>query len=106
LDQRKEREEMTLDFLDNTQVDYEEAIVQTKFGKFHYFLLACCGLIYCQTAVGITILSFVLPSATCGTSFNFQQFVSHFNSQISFYNFHISTGADFKMTSADKGQSC
>ena len=58
---------MTLDFLDRTQVDYEEAIVNTGFGKFHYLLLAVCGMIYANTAVGITILSFVLPSATCGT---------------------------------------
>lgn len=57
---------MTLDFLDDTQVEYEEAVSQTKFGKFHFFLLAVCGLIYLNTAVGITILSFVLPSATCG----------------------------------------
>jgi MFS transporter, VNT family, synaptic vesicle glycoprotein 2 len=59
---------MTLDFLDDTQVDYEEALVQTGFGKFHYYLLAVCGLIYLNTAIGITILSFVLPSATCGKS--------------------------------------
>lgn len=60
---------MTLDFLDDTQVEYEEALVQTGFGKFHYYLLAVCGLIYLNTAIGITILSFVLPSATCGKSF-------------------------------------
>ena len=57
---------MTLDFLDDTQVEYEEAVSQTQFGKFHFFLLTVCGLIYLNTAVGITILSFVLPSATCG----------------------------------------
>ena len=67
LDQRKkEKEEMTLDFLDDTQVEYEQAVSLTKFGKFHFFLLAVCGLIYLNTAVGITIISFVLPSATCG----------------------------------------
>lgn len=58
--------EMNLDFLDFTHYDYEEALVQTGFGKFHFYLLAVCGLIYLNTAVGITILSFVLPSATCG----------------------------------------
>lgn len=62
---------MTLDFLDDTQVDYEEALKQTGFGKFHYYLLAVCGLIYLNTALGITILSFVLPSATCGKHFSF-----------------------------------
>ncbi|KAJ6639965.1 Synaptic vesicle glycoprotein 2B, partial [Pseudolycoriella hygida] len=66
---------MGLDFMDNTGVDYENALLNAGFGKFHYYLLAVCGLIYLNTAVGITILSFVLPSATC----------------------------DFQMTSKDKG---
>lgn len=61
--------------MDSTGADYENALVLTGFGKFHYFLLAICGLIYLNTAVGITIISFVLPSATC----------------------------DFRMTSEDKG---
>lgn len=64
-----------LDFMDNTGVDYENALINAGFGKFHYYLLAICGLIYLNTAVGITIISFVLPSATC----------------------------DFQMTSEDKG---
>lgn len=64
-----------LDFLDDSRVHYEEALIQTKFGKFHFMLMTVCGLIYLNTAVGITILSFVLPSATC----------------------------DFQMTSKDKG---
>lgn len=64
------KEEMTLDFLDFTHVEYEEAVLQTNFGKFHYKLLAICGLIYLNTAVGITIISFVLPSATCGKQFS------------------------------------
>lgn len=37
----------------------------TGFGKFHYLILAVSGLIYMNTAIGITILSFVLPAATC-----------------------------------------
>ncbi len=45
-----------LDFMDNTGVDYENALLNAGFGKFHYFLLAVCGLIYLNTAVGITIL--------------------------------------------------
>lgn len=61
--------------MDNTGVDYENALINAGFGKFHYYLLAICGLIYLNTAVGITIISFVLPSATC----------------------------DFQMTSEDKG---
>lgn len=35
------------------------------FGRFHYCLLAICGMIYANTAIGVTILSFVLPAATC-----------------------------------------
>lgn len=68
---------MGLDFLDDSLagVDYENALISAGFGKFHYMLLALCGLIYLNTAVGITIISFVLPSATC----------------------------DFQMTSTDKG---
>lgn len=56
-----------LDFMDNTgvRVDYENALINAGFGKFHFYLLAICGLIYLNTAVGITIISFVLPSATC-----------------------------------------
>ncbi|KYQ53909.1 Synaptic vesicle glycoprotein 2B [Trachymyrmex zeteki] len=32
---------------------------------FHYMLLTLCGLIYMDTAIGVTILSFVLPAAQC-----------------------------------------
>uniref|UniRef100_A0A1B0CP66 Major facilitator superfamily (MFS) profile domain-containing protein n=1 Tax=Lutzomyia longipalpis TaxID=7200 RepID=A0A1B0CP66_LUTLO len=66
---------MGLDFMDSTAVDYDNALLNTGFGKFHYLLLTVCGLIYMNTAIGIAILSFVLPSATC----------------------------DFQMTSEDKG---
>lgn len=64
-----------MDFLESAGADYENALVSTGFGKFHYLLLTICGLIYSNTAIGITIISFVLPSATC----------------------------DFQMTSEDKG---
>lgn len=57
------------------EIDYEQALTLTGFGWFHYRLLALCGLIYANTAIGITVMSFVLPSATC----------------------------DFRMTSEDKG---
>lgn len=56
---------MGLDFLESSGTDFENAIITSGFGKFHYSLLTVCGLIYANTAVGITILSFVLPSATC-----------------------------------------
>lgn len=63
--------------MDNSgvRVDYENALINAGFGKFHYYLLIVCGMIYMNTAIGITIISFVLPSATC----------------------------DFKMSSKDKG---
>lgn len=66
-----------LDFMDNsgTRVDYENALINAGFGKFHFYLLIVCGMIYMNTAIGITIISFVLPSATC----------------------------DFRMSSSDKG---
>lgn len=56
-----------LDFMDNSgvRVDYENALINAGFGKFHYYLLIVCGMIYMNTAIGITIISFVLPSATC-----------------------------------------
>lgn len=56
---------MGLDFMDSSGTDFENALVHSGFGKFHFSLLTVCGLIYANTAIGITILSFVLPSATC-----------------------------------------
>lgn len=63
--------------MDNSgvRVDYENALINAGFGKFHFYLLIVCGMIYMNTAIGITIISFVLPSATC----------------------------DFRMSSSDKG---
>ncbi|VEN35502.1 unnamed protein product [Callosobruchus maculatus] len=66
---------MGLDFIEGQGEDFERALEYTGFGKFHFILLTVCGLIYLNTAVGITIISFVLPSATC----------------------------DFQMSSSDKG---
>ncbi|XP_060801756.1 synaptic vesicle glycoprotein 2C [Amyelois transitella] len=65
---------MGLDFLEHG-ADFENAISAAGFGRFHFCLLAVTGLIYANTAIGITIVSFVLPAATC----------------------------DFQMTSSDKG---
>lgn len=56
---------MGLDFLADGGADFEHAITVTGFGRFHYMLLAICGLIYMDTAIGVTILSFVLPAAQC-----------------------------------------
>ncbi|XP_008544409.1 synaptic vesicle glycoprotein 2C isoform X1 [Microplitis demolitor] len=54
-----------LDFLADGGADFEHAITVTGFGKFHYMLLTICGLIYMDTAIGVTIISFVLPAAQC-----------------------------------------
>lgn len=56
--------------MEDLSSDYENALLLTGFGKFHFLLLTCCGLIYLNTAVGITILSFVLPAATCDFQMN------------------------------------
>ncbi|XP_043479354.1 synaptic vesicle glycoprotein 2B-like [Leptopilina heterotoma] len=56
---------MGLDFLADGGADFEHAITLTGFGKFHYMLLAISGLIYMDTAIGVTVLSFVLPAAQC-----------------------------------------
>ncbi|KAG8264341.1 hypothetical protein J6590_014629 [Homalodisca vitripennis] len=53
-----------LDFL-HFDATFEKAISSTGFGRFHFSLLAVCGLIYLDTALEITILSFVLPAAKC-----------------------------------------
>lgn len=42
--------------------------IRIEFGKFHYFLLALCGLIYMNCAISVSVISFVLPSAQCDFS--------------------------------------
>ncbi|GJQ74263.1 hypothetical protein Trydic_g19164 [Trypoxylus dichotomus] len=66
---------MGLDFIEGQGEDFEKALESTGFGKFHFALLTLCGLIYMDTAISITVISFVLPSAEC----------------------------DFEMSSSDKG---
>lgn len=51
--------------MEGQNADFERALEAAGFGKFHYMLLAVCGLIYLNTAIGITAISFVLPAATC-----------------------------------------
>lgn len=51
--------------MDSSGTDFENALVESGFGKFHFSLLTICGFIYANSAIGITIVSFVLPSATC-----------------------------------------
>jgi len=46
-------------------VDYETAISNAGFGRFHYWLLFVCGWANASDAVEILCISFVLPAATC-----------------------------------------
>ncbi|XP_044727137.1 synaptic vesicle glycoprotein 2B-like isoform X2 [Chrysoperla carnea] len=61
---------MGLDFVDGQNADFERALEAAGFGRFHYLLLTICGLIYLNTAVGITAISFVLPAAQCDLQMN------------------------------------
>ncbi|XP_025408242.1 synaptic vesicle glycoprotein 2C-like [Sipha flava] len=57
----------SLDFLDNNSV-LEHAITCAGFGKFHFSLLALCGLIIMNGSTSVGVLSFILPSAQCDFS--------------------------------------
>uniref|UniRef100_A0A336M5U0 CSON011276 protein n=1 Tax=Culicoides sonorensis TaxID=179676 RepID=A0A336M5U0_CULSO len=54
------------------KITFENAIKSTKFGKFNIFLLLICGAIFANTAMGVTMLSFVLPAAACDFDMNSQ----------------------------------
>ncbi|KAF5302437.1 hypothetical protein FQR65_LT08526 [Abscondita terminalis] len=56
---------MGLDFIEGPGEDFERALESAGFGKFHFALLTICGLIYLNSAIGITMISFILPSAQC-----------------------------------------
>uniref|UniRef100_A0A336N2T7 CSON011713 protein n=1 Tax=Culicoides sonorensis TaxID=179676 RepID=A0A336N2T7_CULSO len=45
--------------------DFETAIEYTGYGKFHYYLLAICGLVSMSEEMDIISMSFILPSAEC-----------------------------------------
>lgn len=47
------------------EIEYEHALQEIGYGKFQILLLLICGFIYADTALSVTIISFVLPSATC-----------------------------------------
>jgi hypothetical protein len=64
-----------LDFGEQFDATFENALAAAGYGKFHYILVIFGGLLYAYAAISITVLSFVLPSAQC----------------------------DFGMTSSDKG---
>jgi VNT family MFS transporter (synaptic vesicle glycoprotein 2) len=47
------------------KADFEGAIEQTGYGKFHYLLLAICGLVSTSEEMDVISMSFILPSAQC-----------------------------------------
>nr|XP_022914695.1 synaptic vesicle glycoprotein 2B [Onthophagus taurus] len=47
------------------KANFEEAIEHTGYGKFHYILLAICGLVSTSEEMDVISLSFILPSAEC-----------------------------------------
>ncbi|XP_023330505.1 synaptic vesicle glycoprotein 2B [Eurytemora carolleeae] len=53
---RKDKEEYT---------EFEDAIKECGYGKFHYILLMVCGWANASDAIEILCISFLLPSAEC-----------------------------------------
>ncbi|KAJ8975818.1 hypothetical protein NQ317_013749 [Molorchus minor] len=47
------------------KADFERAIELTKYGKFHYLLLAVCGFVSTSEEMDVISMSFILPSAQC-----------------------------------------
>lgn len=55
-----------------TKADFEQAIELTGYGKFHYLLLAICGLVSTSEEMDVISMSFILPSAQCDLDLNTQ----------------------------------
>ena len=55
---------------DVTRADFETAIEQTGYGKFHYILLGICGLVSTSEEMDVISMSFILPSAQCDLNLN------------------------------------
>jgi len=53
-------------------VNYEEAVLKTGYGKFHYILLLICGWANASDAIEIICISFLLPSAECDLNLDSQ----------------------------------
>lgn len=47
------------------KADFEKAIELTGYGRFHYLLLAVCGLVSTSEEMDVISMSFILPSAQC-----------------------------------------
>lgn len=54
------------------KADFEQAIELTGYGKFHYILLAICGLVSTSEEMDVISMSFILPSAQCDLDLNTQ----------------------------------
>ncbi|KAG5672664.1 hypothetical protein PVAND_002775 [Polypedilum vanderplanki] len=52
------------------RADFERAIELTGYGKFHYILLAICGLVSTSEEMDVISMSFILPSAQCDLNLN------------------------------------
>ncbi|KAK5639200.1 hypothetical protein RI129_011692 [Pyrocoelia pectoralis] len=52
------------------KADFESAIEQTGYGKFHYMLLAVCGFVSTSEEMDVISMSFILPSAQCDLNLN------------------------------------
>lgn len=55
-----------------SKADFEQAIELTGYGKFHYILLAICGLVSTSEEMDVISMSFILPSAQCDLDLNTQ----------------------------------
>lgn len=55
-----------------SRADFETAIELTGYGKFHYYLLAICGLVSTSEEMDVISMSFILPSAQCDLDLNTQ----------------------------------
>ncbi|XP_063383439.1 synaptic vesicle glycoprotein 2B [Cydia fagiglandana] len=47
------------------KADFEKAIELAGYGRFHYLLLAVCGLVSTSEEMDVISMSFILPSAQC-----------------------------------------
>ncbi|XP_018335045.1 synaptic vesicle glycoprotein 2B [Agrilus planipennis] len=61
-----------LPYSGNEKADFEGAIEQTGYGKFHYLLLAICGFVSTAEEMDVISMSFILPSAQCDLDLNTQ----------------------------------
>lgn len=50
--------------------NFERAIELCDYGKFHYILLAICGLVSTSEEMDVISMSFILPSAQCDLNLN------------------------------------